>query len=269
MIAPTIATLIALSLPAQGTGGISLSNTRVTYGELGASRPDNKFLPGDIFFVSFDIDGITIDAEGKVKYSMGMEVLDAKGVSIFKQAPVDREDFVPLGGNKLPARAFVSVAVDQEAGLYTCKVTVTDKGAKSEPKVLEHKFEVLKKDFGIVQLFTSVDPDGKFPSSTTGIVGQSLFVQFALVGFEREAVRKQPKIEIEMTVFDAEKRPTLPKPVSVIIDKDVPEKDLGIPLRFTLPMNRAGGYLVELKATDKITQKVAKVYLPVRVIAPN
>ncbi len=266
MIASTIATLIALSLPSQGTG-ISLSNTRVTYGELGASRPDNKFLPGDIFFVSFDIDGITIDPEGKVKYSMGMEVLDAKGVSIFKQAPVDREDFVPLGGNKLPARAFFSVAVDQEPGVYTCKVTVTDRGAKTEPKVLEHKFEVLKKDFGIVQLFTSVDPEGKFPSSTTGIVGQSLFVQFALVGFEREAVRKQPKIEIEMTVYD--EKTTLPKPVSVTIDKDVPEKDLGIPLRFTLPMNRAGGYLVELKATDLLSKKVAKVYLPVRVIAPN
>lgn len=268
MIAPTIATLIALSLPAQGAG-ISLSNTRITYGELGATRPDNKFLPGDIFFVSFDIDGVAIDADGKVKYSMGMEVFDAKGASIFKQAPVDREDFVPLGGNKLPARAFISVGVDQEAGMYTCKVTVTDKGAKGEAKVLEQKFEVLKKDFGIVQLFTSADSEGKFPSSTTGLVGQSIFVQFAVVGFDREAVRKQPKIEIEMTVYDADKKPTLAKPTSVVIDKDVPEKDIGIPLRFTLPMNRAGGYLVELKATDTITKKTTKIYLPVRVIAPN
>src|SRR5579862_9260230 len=62
----SVALAAALTLaPAQGA--LTLSGARVTYGELGAARPDLKFLPGDIFFVGFDIDGIKVDESGKVQ----------------------------------------------------------------------------------------------------------------------------------------------------------------------------------------------------------
>ena len=57
----SMALFAALTMtPGQGAG-LTLSNPRITYGELGSTRPDAKLLPGDIFFLSFDIDGIKVN----------------------------------------------------------------------------------------------------------------------------------------------------------------------------------------------------------------
>ena len=274
-------------------GALTLSNPRATHGELGSARQESKLLPGDIFFLSFDIEGIKVTDTGRVKYGMVMEVIDSAGKAIFKQQPVERDDFLPLGGNKLPARAYVSIGVDQPAGIYTCKVTVSDLSNKEKPvsKTLEQKFEVLPKGFGIVQLYTAADLKGDVPASLVGVAGQFVFVHFALIGFEREAAKapavppkidpkadpkapaaaptRQPNLKIEMTVYDKDSKPTLATPtVKEIPDESdgmVDEKAVGVPMRFLVPMNREGGYLIEIKATDNVTKKTAKVYLPLRV----
>lgn len=268
-----LALLAAMSMtPGQGAA-LALSNPRVTYGELGSARPDNKLLPGDIFFLSFDIENIKVSEDGRVKYGMAMEVTDKDGKSIFKQQPVERDDFLPLGGTKLPARAYVSVGHDQAPGTYTCKVTVTDMADKAKPvsKSLEQKFEVLPKGFGIVQLYTAADAKGEVPAPLVGVAGQAMFVHFAIIGFDRDEKTKQPSLTIEMVVYDQSRQPTLAKPTAKHIpdeaDGKVDEKVPGIPMRFLVPMNREGGFLIELKATDNITKKSTKVYLPLRVFA--
>ena len=84
----TTLTLIAAlgPLPAQ-TGDLELNNVHATYGLLGATRPDNKVLPGDKYYVAFDIDNVRVDETGKVLYTMGMEVVDSKNKTQFKQDP--------------------------------------------------------------------------------------------------------------------------------------------------------------------------------------
>ena len=268
----SVALFAALTItPGQGAG-LTLSNPRITYGELGSTRPDNKLLPGDIFFLSFDIDGIKVSEAGRVKYVMSMEVVDSTGKSIFKQPPVERpDDFVPLGGTKLPARAYVSVGPDQAAGTYPCKVTVTDQGAKEKPvsKTLEQKFDVQPRGFGIVQLYTAADAKGEIPAPLVGVAGQSLFVHFAVMDFTRDPTSKQPNIAIEMIVYDKDRKPTLVKPTLKQIpdeaDGKVDEKAIGVPMRFLVPLNREGGFLIALKATDNLSKKESLVYLPLRV----
>jgi hypothetical protein len=264
--------IAALAMTPGQQGALNLTNPRVTYGELGSPRPDTKLLPGDIFFLSFDIEGIKVSETGRVKYGMAMEVTDASGKSIFKQMPVERDDFLPLGGTRLPARAFVSVSPDQAPGTYTCKVTVTDRADRDKPvsKSLEQKFEVLAKGFGIVQLYTAADPKGEIPAPLVGVAGQALFVHFAVVGFDRDTTSaKQPNMTIEMVVYGQDSQPTLPKPTVKQVpdeaDGKVDEKALGVPMRFLVPMNREGGFLIRLKATDNITKKTAVVDLPLRV----
>jgi len=265
----TLTLIAAMSVPGQGTG-LTLTNPRITYGELGSPRPDTKLLPGDIFFLSFDIDGIKVSETGRVKYGMAMEVTDSAGKSIFKQMPVERDDFLPLGGTRLPARAFVSVGVDQPPGTYTCKVTVTDMSVKEAvvTKSLEQKFDVLPRGFGIVQVYTASDLEGKIPAPLVGVAGQAMFVHFAVIDFVRDAA-KQPNITIEMVVYDKDRAPTLAKPTLKNIpdeaDGKVDEKAVGVPMRFLVPMNREGGFLIELKATDNVSKKTSKVYLPLRV----
>ena len=61
-----------------------------------------------------------------------MEVTDAAGKSIFKQDPRELNDFVPLRGNSIPARAFVTIGLDQDPGNYVCKVTVEDPKTKAK-----------------------------------------------------------------------------------------------------------------------------------------
>jgi len=266
-----MALFAALTMAPAQAGGLTLSNPRITYGELGSTRPNNKLLPGDIFFLSFDIDGIKVSEAGRVKYGMAMEVVDATGKSIFKQMPVERDDFLPLGGTKLPARAFVSVGVDQPAGTYTCKVTVTDLTDKDKPvaKTLEQKFDVQPRGFGIVQLYTAADAKGEIPAPLVGVTGQALFVHFAVIEFTRDDKTKQPNITIEMVVYGKDSQPTLPKPTVKQIpdeaDGKVDEKVVGVPMRFLVPLNREGGFLIRLKATDNISKKTSIVDLPLKV----
>lgn len=259
----TLAATLALT-PAQ-PGSLNLTNVRTTYGELGAPRTDNKYLPNDLFFVSFDIEGITVSPEGKVSYTMSMVVTDKAGKEVFKpDRPSEREEQLPLGGNKLPARAFVMLKPDQEPGTYTCKVTVTDRNSKAT-KTLEKPFDVVPKTFGIVFLYTSSDSEGNVPGSPNGVVSQNLFIQCALIGFGRGADKK-PNSVVELRVLDEQRRPTLTKPISAAVPAEAPEND-PVLFRFPIPFNREGNFTVELKAIDNVSSKTSVVSFPIKVSA--
>ena len=103
--------------PAQG-GELKLTNVRMTVGELGPPRQSSKLLPGDVLFIGYEINGLAIEGDGTAKYKMSMEVIDGAGKAIFKQDPRELVDFVPLRGNTLPARAFITIGLDQDPGNY-------------------------------------------------------------------------------------------------------------------------------------------------------
>src|SRR2546427_725234 len=73
----TLAFAAALTLAPAQAGQLELTNARTTYGLLGAPRTDGKYLPGDSFTLSFDIEGMTVDDSGKVLYSIALEVADS------------------------------------------------------------------------------------------------------------------------------------------------------------------------------------------------
>ena len=72
---------------------------------------------------------------------------------------------------------------------------------------------------------------------------------------------------------DKDKQPTLAKPtlknIQDEVDGKVDEKLVGVPMRFLVPLNREGGFLSQLKATDNISKKSSIVYLPLRVFPAN
>src|SRR5919198_4391549 len=100
----TLAFAASLSLaPAQQPSGqLKLTNDRVTYGALGATRADTKLLPGDWFYVMFDIENLAVSKSGKVQYSMSMELTNSQGKTEVKKDPQDMEAMASLGGNKMP-----------------------------------------------------------------------------------------------------------------------------------------------------------------------
>jgi hypothetical protein len=262
--------------PAQ-PADLKLTNVRTTVGELGPTRPESKLLPGDVLFIAFDVEGLTITAEGVATYSMLMEVTNAAGMRILPQPgekvePRELSEFVPLRGNKMPARAFITVGLDQPAGTYNCKIAVTDTKTKATAK-LDMKFEVTKKDFGIVAVYTSYDENGTMSAPTTGQVGQTIYVQFSIASFERDPKTKQPDVELEFQLFDDKNTPTLPTPRKHIQDAKsarlVKDGDGAFALQFPLFMNRPGKFVIEMKATDRVTKKTSTYKLPVTINPAN
>ena len=256
--------ILALALAQAPAGGLTLNNVRTTYGNLGAPRPAGPLTPGDVLFLAFDIDGITIDKDAKATYIMAMDVTDASGKVIYNQEPASKADFVPLGGATLPGQAFITIGLDQTPGDYTMKVTVTD-GANKSKKDFAHKFTVAPKTFDIVGVYASVDERGLIPSPTTAVVGQSPFVHVGLVGFGR-TTEKQPNVTIEMTPVDDKGTATMGNPTVYKVNSGVDEKEPALVVRFLVPLTRPGKFGVRLKATDEVTKKTATFTLPMTVL---
>lgn len=254
--------LAALSaVPAQG-GQLKIENVRMTIGEIGTPRTNSRFLPGDILFLAFDINGLTIEPNGDAKYKMGTRVLDAAGKVFFKRDPEERLQFTPLRGSTLPARVYIIVGLDQDPGNYTLDVSVEDPKTKAQDKV-SVKFEVTKRDFGIVNVYTSYDARGLISAPNNGVVGQTVVVQYTVASFQRDPKTKQPKIEFQYQYLDDKGTPILAEPHKLTVETGVNEKDELFSLQFPLFMNRPGKFTVQITATDKVANKKATYELPV------
>lgn len=264
----SLAAMLALA-PAQAPDKFSVSNLRCTHGLIGPTRTNAKFLPGDIVYLGFDIDGVTTGKDGKVVYTMQLEVTDKKGAVKHKVEPTERVDFAPLGGGKMPGVAFVVVGVDLEPGEYTVKVTATDGGVKDTNKPsgsVSFPFEVLKPDLGIVMVYATTDPQGANPTHTTGFVGQFLWIQFSATGFKRDPAKKgNPDMKFEMNTYDEKGNPTMETPLTL----EAKELDAKFPTcqaRMNVPLTRAGKFTVKLKVTDNVAGKTATFDLPIQAL---
>jgi hypothetical protein len=259
--------LAVLGLPAADAGELRLTNVRPTHCVLGPTRAVDKLLPGDSYVVSFDIEGITTDDAGKARYSVGIDVADADGKVLFKQEPKEQDAQTSLGGGRLPAYALLNVGLEAKPGVYNLKVTVTDLATKKTAE-LTRKGEVLPKGFGIVRVTTSSDAEGHYPISVPGS-GDWLFLHCGVVGFERNGSGKQPDVSVAMRVLDEDGKPTTAKPVTVKVDKDVPETATAVPIRLLLSLNRPGKFTVELTATDRLSNKTGTLSFPLTVVSPR
>ncbi|MCX7701085.1 MAG: hypothetical protein N2039_09420 [Gemmataceae bacterium] len=252
MIGALVITTVLGMTPTQ-TGGLQLTNERITFGgEFGPVRPDHRFLPGDLFFLAFDIEGLKQDSQGRVEYLMGMVVThDASNKVIFESKPSPQSMILPLGATRLPARAFILLGLDLR-GPCTCRVTVTDK-ATGVTRHVEKKFLVMEPTFGMVAFRATYDREGQYPAPLQGVAGQSLWLQFGTVGFSRNPQTRQPHNQVELRVFDAKGQPTTEEPLVYEIKSGVDEEANALDWRIPLPLNRPGNYRVELKAMDKVT----------------
>jgi hypothetical protein len=258
----TFGLLMALSFTPGDAGQLSLTDVRTTYGILGARRPNDKFLPGDLFVLSFDIEGTKANASGKIRYGIGLEVSDANGKVLYKQDPVDSETASPADG-KLAAFARLEIGTEQPSGNYMLKVSVTDRTAGVTQEVTR-PCQVLPPAFGIVRPSATSDPDGKTPIASLH-KGKPGWIHFAAVGFARDGSKGQPHLTATLNVLDEAAKPALAKPSSGTIAQDVPRGAKAVPMQFALVLQKAGKYTAELVVTDDVSGKKATLSLPIRV----
>jgi hypothetical protein len=252
-----------LTLAADPPGDLKLANIRATHGLLGPKRTEKSVLPGDSVYVCFDIDGITVNPDGKVKYSIATEVTDSKGTAIFKQEPRDLEVPLSLGGNSVPGYSQIDVGLSQAAGDYTLKLTVVDRAA-NKTATFTHGFKISEAGFGLVRFATTRDQQRTFPSNVPG-AGEPLWLHFGVVGFERDKTSKQPQVAVELQILDDKDKP-VGKPQTGIVGKDVPENVTMLPIQFLLSLNRGGKFTLVVTATDQLSKKTTKTTLPLNVL---
>jgi hypothetical protein len=242
---------------------LSLTHVRLTHGLLGPQRANESVSPGDILFVCFDIEGISVDDEGRVRYSTVLEVSDASGKVLFKQVPKESEAKMALGGNRVPAYAQISVGLSAPAGDYGYKITVKDLLSGKEQSI-KGSAKVIAKDFALVRASVCSDVDGHYPVIAFGC-GQGIWVGCSAVGFERDRTSKQPNVTFEIRVLDDRGNPIHKKPTTNTINKDVPDSGSAIPMAFPLTLNRPGKFTIELLASDQISGKKARTSFAITV----
>jgi hypothetical protein len=262
----TLALLSALGLtPSQAD--LSLTHVRATHGLLGPQRDNDTLNPGDMLFVCFDIEGITADEDGKVRYSTAIEISNSGGKVLFKQKPQNAEMKVSLGGNRVPAYAYFSVGLDTPAGDYGFKIHVKDLASGKETSA-SRTVKVLPQEFALVRAAVTSDVDAQYPAVSLGC-GQGVWVHCSAVGFERNRADKQPNVVFEIRVLDQDGKPVCSKPTTNSVTKDVAEKQAALQMGFPLSLNRPGKFTVELLANDRISGKKAKMSFPITVQSPT
>jgi hypothetical protein len=262
----SLALVAALGSSFAQSGQLTISNVRPTYGVLGPQRPDDRVIPGDMYFLAFDVDGFKVADDGKVSYTMAMEITDHEGKIVHGKDPRDLVTYNSLGTGRLQAYAHADVPLGQAAGEYTVKVTVTDR-LTNAAQSLTRKFEVLKKTFGLVRVAITSDSDGRLAAPPMGVVGQSIYLNCHIVNFSRDpAKRNQPNVNLEMIIKDGDGNPTLAKPASGSYNRDIGDEIVALPMSFALVLNRSGKFTVDLVATDRITKQKATTSFPITVV---
>jgi hypothetical protein len=255
-------TTAAMSMaPAQG-GDLKLTNVRATYGILGPERKDTKMLPGDVLYIAYDIENVKVKDDGRVLYSMGMEVR-RKGADkekpMYKSEPQDLIAVNRLGGTTLPAFAMSVIGVDQKEGDYQLKITVKDRSA-NKTATLTKDFQIAKPAFGLVRVRWS--NSNHEPAPPIGVPGQRLHLNVALAGFKTD--KKLPNVTFEMQIYDSNGKATLKEPYKGDIKKESPEVMIFQPIEIDL--NRAGKFKVTIKATDNNAKKTVEQSLDLTVL---
>lgn len=126
MICMTIVLAAALAAAPGEKDQLTLNRVRDTHGLMGPTRSAEKLHPGGELYICFDIDGVTIDDEGKVHYSIAYEIADPKGKVLVKQEPRNLDATAGLGGDSIPAFFHLDVGLQSPPGEYTVTVTVVD-----------------------------------------------------------------------------------------------------------------------------------------------
>ncbi len=256
----TLALMSALSITPAQAGQLQLKNPRFTYGMFGQERKDSNYLPIDVVWLAFDIEGLQVKDDGSGRYSMAMKLYsNKKGKYIYEQDPPQELAFTnSLGGARQPVVAVTNVLPGMEPGEYTIRVDVSDLMTKASQK-LERKFTVKPLEFGIVNPGLVCIQNG----STTltpplAVPGQNLMLHFTAVGFSEAGNDNLPKVSVKAEIQDESGNPVLKKPITGTATKyenDDFRKNKFLPFHVPIQVNRSGKFKIVLSATDEHAHK--------------
>lgn len=246
----------------QAESKLTVTKVRPTLVDLGPTRPDTGYLPGDVVHVTFDVAGFKLDEENRYRYSARLTVEDGAGKVIgtedYGNGPA-RLGVIAGGKSRFAFR--VAIPTDQAAGNYKAKLVLGDVIGKSTVTI-EQSYKVLPAAFGLIRLEAGRGPFGASPTPCSGNVGEVLFLGFQLVGVSK-GKEGTGAADLTVEVQDSTGK-VLGKPQqNAFSDMSTNEP---VQLRFELPLDHAGQYKIVFKAVDKNSSKTTTLTVPVTVI---
>lgn len=253
--------LLLVCVP-QGESKLSVTKVRPTLVDLGPTRADASYLPGDIMHVTFDAAGLQLDPEGRYRFSAKLTVEDGGGKVIGTEDYGNSPARLGVIGNGKSRFAFrVAIPNDQAAGSYKAKLVLGDVVGKSSVTV-EQAYRVLPPGMGLIRLDTGRGTFGNSPTPCTGNVGEVMSIGFQLVGLSK-GKEGTGAVDVTLEVQDSQGK-TLGKPqLNPFTDINTNEP---LQMRFELPLDQAGQFKVVFKVVDKVSSKSTSLTLPVTVI---
>lgn len=255
--------LLALGLAPSVSPALEIKNIRPCWGPFGATRFERKCLPGDVFFMTYDIEGLELDPKTKkASYTTTLELLDLsekdKEKVLFKN-PTPNEVVPALGGARMPGDLHVIMGPKQKPGKYAIRLKIEDKVAKVA-KTFSYDFEVVAEDFGFIHV----------GAQAIGFTGQHHIPNFKLVNMALDGKTKLPDAELTIRVLDENKK-EVSEPAKMFLPKDIPEgTDLQVAnvvaLTYPIYLNRTGRFTIEVLAKDKKGNKTAELRYPLTVL---
>jgi len=246
---------------------LQIENVQACYGPFGPERKAFELYPFDNLFVRFTVTGLKTDAAGKADTSATLKLADSKG-NVIGERPLAPSGVLNLGGNSF--LVFVNLRMDEQVplGKNTLMVSVTDNLSK-ESASFERSVTGKKGKLQIVALEFFHDPDGKFPGSTNGALGEQLYFRLRVIGFDRS--KEKIHTELAVQTLDPDGKENLPKPlVFNYQEKDARAVKNTSFAFFTsnIGLNRVGKFTLRITVTDRITNQSTKLEVPVTVTAP-
>ena len=260
-----VAACLALGLFPSLAPAVDIKNIRPCYAPFGATRYDLNLLPGDVLFITYDLEGLMTDAKsGKTNYETTLELIDdpsQKTPKVLYKKVTPNEVVPQLGGGRMPGDLHVIMGAAQAAGKYGVRLTVHDKLAK-EAKSFTYPFTVVPQTFGFVGV----------SAPAMGFPGQHYVTGFGVVNLAMDA-KKQPNVEITIKILDEKNKEVAPA-VKIELPRDMPEginlvEANFVPLQYPIYLNRPGRFTIDIQAHDKYGNKKTELRYQVTVLDVN
>jgi hypothetical protein len=251
----TIVALAFLGFVVAPAPALEIVSFRPAYGPHGATRKVDKtpkMQPGDVFFVDYAIEGLTMDEKtGKVEFTTKLEFFDSSGKSLLSRENKNTAN-LDLGGGRINSDVFLNIGRDIAPGKYKVQVTIDDKLGKQKASIFRD-IEVLPPTFAIVQV----------ESMAAALPGTNVATGFGLVGFKLDD-KKLPKVDVTVRILDANEK-QVGQPARYPLPEALPANAKAAIIEFApivhpIFLNRPGQFYVDIVAVD-LNAKNAKVEL--------
>ncbi|MFO0944848.1 MAG: hypothetical protein U1D30_02710 [Planctomycetota bacterium] len=247
---------------------MTFESVEASLGPYGPVMESSAILPFEERFYRYRLKGVKSDEKGYVKIAVNTRVLNPTG-KLISDTKDTLEGVLSVGGTIVPGTSAVTFGENHPIGAYTLIVVAKDQANGNEAE-FRKRFTLKKPEFAVVSTRFSRDRDGKIPSAAGGLVGQSLFFNVRIVGFDRST----GKIDVDMVVnvLDDELNPILQNVVranTTTADPKIVNETPFLSFGGHLFLNREGTFTFMVVANDRIKKKEARFVASIKVSNPQ